>query len=180
MEPTRQGGLGMLGAVRRLALPLSIALTAVMQAACGSQTTRHVGNRPVRLPKAGAHNTGAPGASLSLLTPSPGSSERGTFTARVVVHGFRLVRPGHKSASRPRVGHLHFILDSGRYDEPQHSGPNGVLALRLGVNGFYSPAYGPSIVYRGIPTGPHVLRVELVNNDDQATGVSRAVSFHVR
>jgi hypothetical protein len=76
--------------------------------------------------------------------------------------------------------HLQFSLDSGRYDNPQHSGRNGKLALRLGVNGFYSPAYRPTITYEKIPAGRHWLRVLPVDKSERAIGGAAEVHFVVR
>jgi hypothetical protein len=97
-----------------------------------------------------------------------------------MITGFKLLRSELRARPQAGGGHLHFILDDGRFDQPQFSGVNGRLALRLGVNGFYSPAYVPSIEYHRIPTGVHTLIVELVNTDERPTGVKTSVTFRVR
>jgi hypothetical protein len=120
----------------------------------------------------------APGASVQIVTPRAGSKQPPAFTARVRVSGFHLV--GGQGPRRQGYGHLHFVLDRGRYDQPRYAGANGRLALKLGVNGYYSPAYKPEISYRGIPRGIHTLEAQLVNADDSPTGVASRVRFTVR
>jgi hypothetical protein len=120
----------------------------------------------------------APGAQVQIQAPAAGSTQPRAFTVRVRVDGFHLV--AGQTARRQGYGHLHFELDRGRYDQPRYAGANGRLALRLGVNGYYSPAYRPEITYRGVPPGAHTVSVELVNNDDTPTGVRASVRFRVR
>lgn len=152
----------------------------VLLAGCGG-VSRSVSSGPVRLrPARVVRSPGAPGARIRITVPAAGSLVSGSFTARVVVARFRLVRSRPGATPRRGFGHLHFILDGGRFDQPRYSGVNGRLALRLGVNGFYSPSYGAAITYRDIPAGPHVLRVQLVNADESPTGVEASVRFNVR
>jgi hypothetical protein len=81
---------------------------------------------------------------------------------------------------RPGYGYLEFLFDGGRFDQPRFSGTNGRLALRMAVNGYYSPAYLPRITYAHIPHGQHSLLVRLANLDGSLTGVSTSVRFVVR
>ena len=76
-------------------------------------------------------------------------------------------------------GHLHFSIDDGKYDQPKYSGKNGQLAVKLGVNGKYSPSVTPSITYKGLPAGKHTLEVYLANNDHSNTGVEAKTMFTV-
>jgi hypothetical protein len=68
-------------------------------------------------------------------------------------------------------------MDEGKDDQPQYSGANGQLAVKLGVQGRYSPSVTPTITYRGLPKGKHKLEVYLANNDHSNTGVEAATSF---
>lgn len=159
-------------------------IVACLLAGCGGGKGSHrvVRTSSVRLsPTRATHSPSAPrGARVSFVYPTGGSAVAATFTARVTVSRFRLIRSGLGAKAREGFGHLHFALDHGRYDEPRYAGPNGRLALRLGVNGFYSPAYRPTITYRRIPPGWHALSVLLVNSNDTPTGVADVVRFRVR
>lgn len=159
---------------------LGIAVAALAIVGCGSSTARRVDSGPQRLPLAVTRPIRTGDARVTIVTPAAGASEARTFQVRVRVTGFRIERPARTADSRSRVGHLHFSLDAGRFDQPRYSGANGRMALDLGVNGFYSPAYRPTIVYRDIPRGRHRLRVELVSGDDRAIGVGATVTFYVR
>jgi hypothetical protein len=95
---------------------------------------------------------GLSGASVRFLAPSPDVAVSSTFSARVSIAGFHIMRR-QDASSQLRDGHLGFALDDGRFDQPRYSGTNGRMALRFGVNGFYSPAYAPGITYMHIPKG---------------------------
>ena len=77
-------------------------------------------------------------------------------------------------------GHLHFSMDGGKFDHPKYSGANGQLAVKLGVDGKYSPSVTPTITYKGLPKGKHVLEVYLANNDHSNTGVEGRTEFTVQ
>ncbi len=155
-----------------------VGLTGTVSACGGGRT---VTSGPHRLPASRtAKATPAPDSHVRILTPRAGQAVASVFSVRVLVTGFRLrpVKPNGKP--RGGFGHLHFILDHGRYDQPRYSGTNGRLAARLGVNGYYSPAGGPQITYRGVSPGAHALQAQLVNNDESPTGVMSTVKFNVR
>jgi hypothetical protein len=122
-----------------------------------------------------------PGERVSIKAPSDGAVVPTRFTVRVALAGFTLERresgPG---SAKPGRGELEFALDEGRFDEPQYAGRNGQLALRLGVNGYYSPAFSPQITYSGIPTGRHAITVRLADGTGTPTDVSDTVRFVVR
>jgi hypothetical protein len=122
----------------------------------------------------------APGAQVRILSPHSGAIVPSAFTVQLAVNHFKLVGPGAGRAPHQGFGYVQFVLDNGRYDQPPFSGPNGRAALRLGVNGYYSPAYRPTIAYHHIPAGSHTLIVRLANQNDLATGVTSAVHFTVR
>jgi hypothetical protein len=123
---------------------------------------------------------GAPGAAATFVSPNDGSTEGSTFTARVKLSNFTLAPSKVGMAAKEGEGHLHFALDGGKYDQPKYSGANGKLAVKLGVQGKYSPSVAPTITYRQIPPGEHELEVYLANNDHTDTGVEAKTSFTVK
>jgi hypothetical protein len=127
-----------------------------------------------------AKSVGAPGARVSLLTPSSGSTVGSTVTAKVRLSSFKLAPNQVGKPAKQGEGHLHFSLDGGKYDLPKYSGANGKLAVKLGVQGKYSPSVTPSITYKGLPAGDHKLEVYLANNDHTNTGVEASTSFTVK
>ena len=123
---------------------------------------------------------GAPGAQVTIVSPPAGSRTGSTVTARVRLEGFRIDPAQVGRAPRQGVGHLHWVMDGGRFDFPRFSGPNGRMAERLGVAGRYSPSTTPSITYRHLPRGEHRLKVSLANNDHSEPGVTAETRFRVR
>ena len=179
-------GAGTIGSPRRRTSPqprtlvLSALITLTAATGCGGSGPGHtVTAAPLRLKAAPVHHPlRAPGATIAFLTPTPGAHVPGTLTVRVRTSDFHLLRLSTRPV-RPRAGtgYLHFILDGGRLDQPRYSGPNGHLALTLGVNGFYSPADHPTITYQHLPPGPHILTAQLVNTDQTPTGISATIHF---
>jgi hypothetical protein len=102
------------------------------------------------------------------------------FTAKVRLTNFAIDPAAIGKSPQPGRGHLHFQLDGGRFDIPQHSGANGQMARDLGVDGKYSPAGAPEITYSDIPPGTHVLKVLLANNNHTDTGVQAEAEITVR
>jgi hypothetical protein len=127
-----------------------------------------------------AARVGAPGAKVTIVSPGEGSSTGSTVTATVQLAGFRLDPAQVGKRPSQGVGHLHWLLDEGKYDFPRFSGPNGQLAERLGVAGRYSPSTAPTITYHNLPKGKHELEVHLANNDHSDTGVVGRTEFTVR
>jgi hypothetical protein len=123
---------------------------------------------------------GAPGAKVSFVTPREASTLGPTVVVRVKLKHFTLAPKQVGKAAKQGEGHLHFSLDQGKFDHPKYSGANGRTAVKLGVEGQYSPSTTPSIVYKQIPPGTHELEVYLANNDHTSTGVGRFVSFMVK
>jgi hypothetical protein len=161
------------------AVPIVLGLILV---GCGSnERPRHSAAIPDRLPIAKRPQLlGAPGASVRILAPLPGQHVSPRFVVRVAVSDFDLARPRLGQRPLRGTGLLEFSLDDGRYDQPQYSGENGRWALALAVNGYYSPASNPRIVYTRIPAGTHTLTVKLANRNEAPTGVSAAVKFNVQ
>jgi len=65
------------------------------------------------------------------------------------------------------------------FDFPRYSGPNGVLAERIGSNGSYSPATRPEIYYRDLPTGFYRLVVTLARNNGATTPYHAVTNFQI-
>lgn len=64
-------------------------------------------------------------------------------------------------------------------DYPQFSGPNGVLAERIGSAGGYSPATRPEIFYHGLHPGFYRLVVNLSQNNGATTAAHAVTNFQV-
>jgi hypothetical protein len=158
--------------VRAIALSLAGLLAAVGVAACGgsSGSTSAAHTRTVK----------APGAKVRFLTPREATTVGPTVVARVKLTHFKLAPNKVGKAANQGEGHLHFSLDRGKFDFPKYSGANGKTAVKLGVQGKYSPSTAPSITYSNVPSGTHELEVYLANNDHTNTGVATFVSFVVK
>ena len=119
------------------------------------------------------------GSSVSFVSPTDGEMTGDSVTAEVELDGFEIDAVNVGKANEQDKGHIHFSLDGGKFDHPKYSGANGELAVKLGVDGMYSPSTEPSITYSGIPAGEHTLEVDLVNNDHSETGTSATTTFTV-
>ncbi len=127
-----------------------------------------------------AESSSAPAEGVSFVTPASGSTVDSSFSAKVALNGFMINGDKVGMAPSDGEGHLHFSLDDGKYDHPEFSGANGDLAVKLGVDGKYSPSVTPSIAYMNIPAGPHTLKVFLANNDHSDAGPTATVDFTVK
>lgn len=65
------------------------------------------------------------------------------------------------------------------FDFPRYSGPNGVLAERIGSSGSYSPATRPEIYYRDLPAGFYRLVVTLARNNGATTPYHAVTNFQI-
>jgi len=65
------------------------------------------------------------------------------------------------------------------FDYPRYSGPNGVLAERVGSAGSYSPATQPEIYYHGLVPGFYRLVVALAQNNGAATLFHAVTNFQI-
>jgi hypothetical protein len=65
------------------------------------------------------------------------------------------------------------------FDYPRYSGPNGVLAERIGSTGSYSPGTRPEIFYHGLPPGFYRLIVNLAQNSGAITPVHAVTNFQI-
>jgi len=123
-------------------------------------------------------------AAVAVL-PKPTAKMRVVTTANglkvsVKLGHFKLAPGMVGKAPVPGMGHLHFMLDGGKYDTPRYSGPNGVLGKKLGVSGTYSPAVAPHIDYSHLPPGRYTLVCMLANNNHTPTGVEAKQTIVVR
>ena len=147
-----------------------------------------------------------PGApSVEVVAPRNGSRQSsGAVVVHVVVQNFRL-SPGqfgrepeldegniryqlHRVPNCISVQKLHQALKSpvgsGRvlglsFDYPRYSGPNGVLAERLGVAGSYSPGTRPVIYYHHLPAGFYHIVINLANNNGTMTPFHGVTNFEI-
>lgn len=65
------------------------------------------------------------------------------------------------------------------FDYPKWAGPNGVLGVRVGSSGSYSPATRPEIFYSGLRPGFYRLVVTLAANDGTPTPYHDVTSFQI-
>ncbi|HEV7614983.1 MAG TPA: hypothetical protein VGO36_01985 [Solirubrobacterales bacterium] len=65
------------------------------------------------------------------------------------------------------------------FDYPRYSGPNGVLADRIGSAGSYSPATRPEIYYHGLPPGFYRLILNLAQNSGSTTPTHAVTNFQI-
>jgi len=70
-------------------------------------------------------------------------------------------------------------LQGASFDFAQFSGPNGVLAERIGSSGSYSPATRPEIYYRELPAGFYRLVITLALNNGATTPYHAVTNFQI-
>jgi hypothetical protein len=70
-------------------------------------------------------------------------------------------------------------LKGASMDYPEHSGPNGILAERIGTAGSYSPATRPEIFYNKLPPGFYRLTVTLAQNNGATTPSHAVTNFQI-
>jgi hypothetical protein len=70
-------------------------------------------------------------------------------------------------------------LKGASMDFPEHSGPNGILAERIGTAGSYSPATRPEIFYNKLPPGFYRLTVTLAQNNGATTPYHDVTNFQI-
>jgi hypothetical protein len=148
----------------------------------------------------------APGEpSIEIVSPRNGARQRShAVVVKVKVHNFQL-SPRH-FGGEPQLGegHIRFGLNRvpdcvdpvklrravesplgrGRlvgasFDFPEYSGPNGVLAERIGSAGSYSPATLPQIYYRDLRPGFYRLVINLAQNDGSTTPFHAVTNFQI-
>jgi plastocyanin len=154
-------------------LAVALASGALVVAGCGSSDKSEAGRSSTTTPSTAARSM------VSFVSPAAGASVSGPVKVKVKVKNFTLDAAAVGKKPQKGHGHLHFSMDGGKYDQPKYSGANGKLAVKLGVNGKYSPSVTPTITYTGLPKGKHELEVYLANNDHSNTGVESRISIKV-
>lgn len=142
---------------------------------------------------------------IEIVSPRNGARQRShAVVVKVKVRNFKLA-PG-RFGGEPQLGegHIRFGLNRvpncvdpvkleraiespigrGRlvgasFDYPEYSGPNGVLAERIGAAGSYSPATRPEIYYQGLPPGFYRLVINLAQNDGSTTPFHAVTNFEI-
>lgn len=143
--------------------------------------------------------------SVEVISPRNGARQSArAVVVKVRLGNFRLA-PSH-FGSEPQLGegHIRFALNRvpdcvdpakleraeesplgrGRlvgasFDFPRYSGPNGVLAERIGSNGSYSPATRPEIYYHELPAGFYRLVITLALNNGFPTPYHAVTNFQI-
>jgi hypothetical protein len=143
--------------------------------------------------------------SLDIVSPRNGARQTShAVVVKAIVHNFRLA-PRHFGRD-PQLGegHIRFSLKrvpdcvdpvklmhainspigKGRlvgasFDYPRYSGPNGVLAERIGTAGSYSPATRPEIYYHDLLPGFYRLIVNLAQNSGATTTAHAVTNFQI-
>ncbi len=143
--------------------------------------------------------------SVEIVSPRNGARQTShAVVVKTIVHNFRLAP--RRFGGEPQLGKgslrfsLHRVPDcvepvklahainspigngrlSGRsFDYPRYSGPNGVLAERIGSTGSYSPGTRPEIFYHGLPPGFYRLIVNLAQNNGAVTSFHAVTNFQI-
>lgn len=142
---------------------------------------------------------------IDIISPRDGSKpDSRSVAVKVRVHNFKLAPDKFGEAPELAEGHIRFSLNktpedvdeeeleeaesnplgSGRvvgrsFDLPRYSGPNGVLAERIGSVRKYSPATLPEIYYRNLPLGLYRLVITLARNDGTSTPYHAVTHFRI-
>jgi hypothetical protein len=153
-----------------------------------------------------ANATAVPGEpSVEIVSPRNGARQDSrAVVVKVRVRDFRLAPEHFGGEPQLGEGHLRFSLNRvpdcvdpvklkraeespvgrGRligasFDFPRHSGPNGVLAERIGASGSYSPATRPEIYYHDLPAGFYRLVITLAENNGATTPFHAVTNFQI-
>lgn len=143
--------------------------------------------------------------SLSVISPRNGSVQPSrAVVVKVDISNFHLAPRQFGKAPQLGEGNIRFALNrvpdcvdpakldralnspisSGRLigrslDYPQWSGPNGLLAERVGAAGLYSPATQPEIYYQRLAPGFYRLVITLAENNGAATPFHAVTNFEI-
>jgi hypothetical protein len=156
--------------------------------------------------RAQAEETGTPGSpAVEIISPRNGARQTSrAVVVKVEVHNFQLAPRQLGGEPQLGQGHIRFSLKrvpdcvepkklqdainspvgKGRlvgasFDYAEHSGPNGVLAERIGSAGSYSPATRPEIFYHRLPPGFYRLVVNLAQNNGMTTQFNDVTNFQI-
>jgi hypothetical protein len=178
-----------------------IVIIAVLAAAAGGAllATLSDGDEEPAPPPVGAE------PSVTIVSPRNGARQSSrAVVVKVEVEDFRLAPARFGGEPQLGEGHLRFSLNRvpdcvdpvklqrakespvgrGRligasFDFPRHSGPNGVLAERIGSSGSYSPATRPEIYYHDLPAGFYRLVITLAENNGATTPYHAVTNFQI-
>ena len=143
--------------------------------------------------------------SVEIVSPRNGARQTShAVVVKAIVHNFHLAPRQFGGEPQLGEGNLRFSLNrvpdcvdpvkllhaidspigNGRlvgasFDYPRYSGPNGVLAERIGSTGSYSPGTRPEIFYRGLPPGFYRLVVNLAQNNGATTPFHDVTNFQI-
>jgi hypothetical protein len=160
---------------------LTSAVLAIAVAGCGSSSSgsspRTDAQKPAPAKAAVTH--ALPQPTIKFDGPKVIHSD-GSFKASVALGHFHIAANMVGMAPVPGMGHLHFMLDGGKFDYPRYSGANGQMGKKLGVAGAYSPAVTPDITYSHLPPGRYTLVCMLANNNHTPVGVEAKRTIIVR
>jgi hypothetical protein len=146
---------------------------------------------------------GEPG--VSVISPRSGARQTShSVVVKVKVRNFQLAPRQFGGEPQLHEGHIRFSLNrvpdcvypaklerainspfgNGRligrsFDFAEYSGPNGVLAERIGSAGSYSPATRPEIYYHALPPGFYRLVITLAQNDGSTTPFHAVTNFQI-
>lgn len=154
----------------------------------------------------GKERSARPGEpSVAIISPRNGARQTNrAVVVKVRVNNFRLAPSNFGGEPQLGEGHLRFGLNRvpdcvdpvklqraeesplgrGRlvgasFDFGRYSGPNGVLAERIGSSGSYSPATRPEIYYHELPAGFYRLVVTLARNNGATTPYHAVTNFQI-
>jgi hypothetical protein len=143
--------------------------------------------------------------SVTVISPRNGARQSSrAVVVKVDVHNFQLSARHFGGEPQLGEGHIRFGLNrvpdcvdpvklqraidspfgNGRlvgasFDFPEYSGPNGVLAERIGSQGSYSPATRPEIYYHDLKPGFYRLVITLAQNDGSTTPFHAVTNFQI-
>jgi hypothetical protein len=143
--------------------------------------------------------------SVDIVSPRNGARQTShAVVVKTLVHNFRLAPRQFGRDPQLGEGHIRFSLKrvpdcvdpvklmhainspigKGRlvgasFDYPRYSGPNGVLAERIGTAGSYSPGTRPEIYYQDLLPGFYRLIVNLAQNNGATTTAHAVTNFQI-
>ena len=142
---------------------------------------------------------------VSVISPRSGARQTShSVVVKVKVRNFQLAPRDFGGEPQLHEGHIRFSLNrvpdcvvpaklekavnspfgNGRligrsFDFPEYSGPNGILAERIGSEESYSPATRPEIYYHALPPGFYRLVITLAQNDGSTTPFHAVTNFQI-
>ena len=143
--------------------------------------------------------------SVRIVSPRNGARQSShAVVVKIAIENFRLAPLQFGGEPQLGQGHIRYSLNrvpdcvdpkklkdaensplgSGRLvgasqDFPEHSGPNGILAERIGTAGSYSPGTRTTIFYNNLNPGFYRLVVTLAHNNGAPTGAHAVTNFQV-